>query len=639
MKIVYSHLLGLLDKKPSKKELSEKLFQLGHEHEISGEIFDLEITPNRGDCLSLHGIARDLNYFYEHKPNKDIYIGEIPELKIDFENKSENLCPKISFLEIEIDKNPKKYKNYLENYFLDLKVNKNNFFTDVSNYLAYETGQPTHCYEKAKINGKLSLEVLEKNNVFKTLFNEEIELKSGELVFKIDQKVINFAGVMGGIETACNENTKKVLVECAAFEPQKILNKSRKYNLNSEASYKFERGVDPLVHDYVLRRFIKIVGDHANILSVAIKEFSTNGFKKEVIDSNQRITSEILGYEVDENKFKTILEKLGFIFNDNIEVPSYRNDIHTANDLSEEVARVIGYDNINKSDFNIENLKVKKDINKVMYIENFLYENGFSEVVNFPFTSEKDTSSIELDNPLDSNKRYLRKSLTNSLLDNLLFNERRQKDSIKLFEISDIFSKDNEKIICSKRIGIIISGRLDNNYKDFSKKLDKKYLKSLLENLFEDPKINSNIIEIDKTKLNSKNKNKIFAFECDLDEIKMNSSLPNPHEKRLDQAFNTYKKISEYPLIKRDLSFHVTNSLKLERLHQAITEVSIGFLEEVFMFDFFILEASKSVKVGYRFLFRSVTKTLEDKEVDQAINDIIKIVQDIGDIEIPGLLE
>ena len=120
----------------------------------------MEITPNRGDCLSLKGLARDLNYFYSAKLQKKIYKDELPKAKLEFHNKAEALCPNICFVEIEIEGEVKKYAPYLENYFKDLNLNKNNFFTDISNYLAYETGQPTHCYDAEKIEGPLVLSLI-----------------------------------------------------------------------------------------------------------------------------------------------------------------------------------------------------------------------------------------------------------------------------------------------------------------------------------------------------------------------------------------------------------------------------------------------------------------------------------------------
>ncbi len=228
MKIVYSHLLNFLEKKPSLEELSKKLFQLGHEHELEGEIFNLEITPNRGDCLSLKGLARDLNYFYSAKLDQKIFEDELPKANFKFENKAENLCPNISFVEIEIEGEVKKYAPYLENYFKDLSLNKNNFFTDISNYLAYETGQPTHCYDAEKLAGHLVLEKRNKKEHFKTLLGNEIELEGENLVFTVNGVAVDLAGTMGDESTCCSEETSKVLVECAYFKPQEILGKARK---------------------------------------------------------------------------------------------------------------------------------------------------------------------------------------------------------------------------------------------------------------------------------------------------------------------------------------------------------------------------------------------------------------------------
>ena len=172
MKIVYSHLLDLLEQKPKLKELSDILFQLGHEHEIDGEVLDMEITPNRGDCLSLKGLARDLNYFYKAKelPKSNM---ELPALDLQFANKAEELCPNISFMQIEIEQVPTKYKPYLEAYFTDLGINKNNFFTDISNYLAYESGQPTHCFDQSTMEGYFSLEKKKLKTKFNTLLGSE----------------------------------------------------------------------------------------------------------------------------------------------------------------------------------------------------------------------------------------------------------------------------------------------------------------------------------------------------------------------------------------------------------------------------------------------------------------------------------
>jgi phenylalanyl-tRNA synthetase beta subunit len=244
MKFIYKDLLHFLSEKPSIKNLSERLFQLGHEHEINGEVFAMEFTPNRGDCLSLIGLSRDLNVFFGNAQPYKIFQGDIKELNLDFKNLSPEVCPKISFLEIEIEGNTHEYKPYLENYFSLLGNKKVNFFTDISNYISYELGQPTHCFDSSTINNQLVFEnkICEKS--FQTLLGSEINLSDKNCIFSVNNEIISLAGVMGGMSTACSTSTKKALIECAYFIPEAIIGKSVKYNLASDAAHKFERGVD-----------------------------------------------------------------------------------------------------------------------------------------------------------------------------------------------------------------------------------------------------------------------------------------------------------------------------------------------------------------------------------------------------------
>ena len=460
MKIVYSHLLNFLEKKPSLEELSDKLFQLGHEHEIEGEVMDLEITPNRGDCLSLKGLARDLNHFYKAALGTEHYDADIPESSLVFKNKAEDLCPNISFVEIEIEGKVKNYAPYLENYFQDLKLNKNNLFTDISNYLAYETGQPTHCYDATKINGPLILEKRNKQEKFKTLLGSEIELKGENLVFTINGVAVDLAGTMGDESTSCSEDTTKVLVECAYFKPEEILGKARQYNLNSEASYKFERGVDFLAQEQVLRRFIAIVADHVNIKSLALKTEQRKVDRTQLEFDSERL-NKIIGTELTETEQKNYLNSLYFKIDDKVEVPSHRSDVDQLNDLAEEITRMIGYDNIASKALALPVKAKKIEANFEELCRDYLVNNGFFEVVNFPFNDNQDDSAISVDNPLDKQRSKMRVCITKSIKENVVFNQNRQKDSIKFFEFSDIYTKDGNE----NKLAVIVSGRTNKNFK------------------------------------------------------------------------------------------------------------------------------------------------------------------------------
>ena len=631
MKVLYKDLIKFISETPSKEILSEKLFQLGHEHEVHGEIFDMEITPNRGDCLSLIGIARDLNVFFGKSNHLEIFEDDIKSLDLDFKNLSQDACPKISFLEVEIDGKISEYKPYLKNYFSVLANNKVNFFTDISNYLSYELGQPTHCFDKDSINNQLVFENKTCNQELETLLGSKINIKDQNCVFSINNKIISLAGVVGGMSTACSSKTTKVLVECAYFNPELIIGKSIKYNLISDAAHKFERGVDISSQEMVLRRFIRIVQDHANIKSIKIKTFTNSVSRKNSIPINVDKINKILGTTLNDDNYSEYLQKLGFSVTNAIEAPSYRHDIETQNDLAEEIARVIGYNNIPSQPIKFDNIN-KKNQDILTSLGIFMTQMGFTEVINYPFSSQKEKNCIVIDNPLDSNRQNFRTSLKESLIENLLYNERRQKDSIKLFEVSDIYSVENSSIRQVKKIGLIISGRLGNNYAEFSKKLDSKYLKNLLNEFNK----NFNIEEISRDNLSTKKSDPIFYAEACVDDI--NSEFLKGEEiNKPDINFIKYNPVSQYPSSTRDFSFAITNLSKVSEIINYFEQLSDETIKDTFIFDFYKNIKTNSIKIGYRLVFQSTTKTLSEKDIQKKVTEVLDPVLKMDGVSIPGM--
>lgn len=632
MKLLYKDLVRFIIDTPSIDELSEKLFQLGHEHEIENNIFDMELTPNRGDCLSLLGLARDLNVFYNTNLLVETYEEKINPLDLDFINLSPNDCSKISFLELEVEELPNKYHDYLESFFKDLQVGKNNFFTDISNYISYELGQPTHCFDKSKLNGRISFESKECDSLFTTLLDTDIELKGKNCVFLNNNEVISLAGVMGGKSTACSKDTKKVLIECAYFNPESIIGKSIQYNLHSDAAHKFERGVDINSHEMVLRRFIKIVEQHAKIKACKITSFDSKVISNKELPINLDKINAILGTSISSDAFKNILVKLGFNITSKIIAPSYRSDITSQNDLAEEVARVVGYNNIPSQIIAIP--RIEKDNNKLNLesLKSGLKNKGFYEVINFPFTSIEKESSITLDNPLDSNKKNLRIALKESLIENLLYNERRQKDSIKLFEISDIYCKNNN-LEQSLKLGIIASGRVGHNYNNFSKKIDEAFLLDVFKNVFDDKDIA--IEQISRKNLNTKSRNNIFYIEISLD--KLQPSNVNFFNEEHDMEFKKYTPISEFPLSSKDFSFLIADYSKYNEVIEMINKIQGMYLKDFFIFDFYKNDKNEEIKIGVRMIFQSNEKTLSDEDIKDSISKILQPILDIDGVSVPGM--
>ncbi len=634
MKISYKHLVKHIFSKPSKEEISDKLFQLGHEHEIENQIYDIEITPNRGDCLSLNGVLRDLSVFYDIDLNKDKYDGDIKDLTINFENNAKNDCPFISFLKVDIDSKILPYSGDLDNYFKDLKINKNNLFTDISNYISYETGQPTHCYDAQKIGNTLTLEYIDGEEKFETLMDKNIQLSGKNLVFKKNGEIINLAGIMGGKSTACSEKTRSVIVECAYFNPESIIGKSVKYDLNSDAAYKFERGVDPLGHELALRRFIQILSEHSNIINIEWDIQDIQTYKSIKIEFNKEIINKIIGQDISKNDCINYLIKLGFKIDDDfITAPSHRSDISSINDIAEEIARVIGYDNINRKKIKIKKKKFN-NINHESKIRSFLVEEGFFEVINNPFVSDKSSESIILDNPLDTNKKYLRTNLKKSLINNLLYNERRQNESIKLFEFSEVYSQNEHNIDSKKMLGVIGSGRVGKNYIDFSKKIDTTYFKTLFSKLFSLDEIE--IEQISRQNLDTKIKNQIVYFEINLNELITDLNM-NDDLSIEDKVFVKYSPISEFPKIVRDLSFSLDKYKNVEDLQNLFLKFSDKNLKDIFIFDFFDNPSNGDIKIGFRFTFQSTEKTLTEIDVNIIMDKIINQSISISGVNIPGL--
>ena len=633
MKVHYKHLLEKIHSKPKLNELSDRFFQLGHEHEIINDIFDFELTPNRGDCLSLNGLLRDLKLFYDIEVDDSFYSEDINQSDICFTNNAKNSCNKISFLKIEIDEVPHHYDDGLEKYFKDLDVKKNNFFTDISNYISYETGQPTHCYDSRKLGNTLVLDKLDKDTEFCTLLGQTINIRKGDLVFyNKNKEVINLAGIIGGEDTACSKDTKSVVVECAYFNPEAIVGKSILYDMKSDASHKFERNTDPLCHEYILRRFIKVAEQNTNIKKIEIFSESYSEFKPTNISCDLVTVNKILGTKIHEKDFSRILKRLGFTIKENIiKVPSYRHDIANLNDISEEIARAIGYDNIKSKSFEINlnnNINDNFEENKLKAL---LIENGFSEVINSPFESNAEKDSIVVDNPLDSNRQFLRTNLKDSLIKNLLYNERRQQDSVKLFEISDIYVKPNSK----KRIlGVVASGRVDKNYLDFSKKINNNYLDSI----FNDSSIKDKLklIDISRESVKSKLKNQIVYGEMVIDSsLKVDRQAFDENNTKIKDY--KYLPISEYPSSTRDISFSIKDFSKLKILDEVIDSFRHELIKEIFIFDYFNNTNTKEIKIGYRFILQSKQATITDSEVNEVMNELISKALSINSVSVPGL--
>ena len=284
---------------------------------------------------------------------------------------------------------------------------------------------------------------------------------------------------------------------------------------------------------------------------------------------------------------------------------------------------------LNDDNEKVRSLAAVKRAREKAKLRNFLIEKGFYEVINFPFTELASKYSLEVDNPLDTNKKNLRIDLKESLISNLLYNERRQKDSIKLYEISDVYSKDLD-LKRDAKIGIIASGRQGENYKEFVQKISNNFLNE------EFSILNISFEEIPRNTLNTKVKSKIFYTEVLLENIP-NDFFINYKFKKKPINFIRYKKVSEYPGSVRDISFSITDIEITDEILNYFDQVSHANLKKVFMFDFYKNYKNNEIKLGYRFIFQSELNTLKDEEINNSIQEIIDPILKKKGVFIPGM--
>ena len=267
------------------------------------------------------------------------------------------------------------------------------------------------------------------------------------------------------------------------------------------------------------------------------------------------------------------------------------------------------------------------------YVSDFLRKKGFNEVINSQFSGINEKNCIVVDNPLDSNRKYMRTNLKDSLLENLTFNEKRQKDSIKLFEISDIYLSDGSgQIEKKKMLAIIASGRIGYNRRDFSKKINKNFIQNIFCDF--DEKLVDEILKIARHNVDSKSKDEIFYLEIELSRLApyfKDYELSNETNK-----FVKYSDISEFPSSTRDLSVLVGRIEDIEKVSKIIDDHNASILVDRFLFDFYENKEKNQIKVAYRLIFQSKENTLGDKDVDKEMNKMVSKIIEIKNASVPG---
>lgn len=672
MRVSRGWIREFVDCEASPSEIASRLTMLGLEveaiEEADGEIlFDISITPNRPDCLSVAGIAREIAIAFRKEFRE-------PQLKKPLATKSHGkfriiiddtvLCPRYTariIRNVKIGVSPEWLKKRLEQSGL----RSINNIVDITNYIMLGYGHPLHAFDLDTLRGNLiRVARAGKGQKIKTLDGLERELPEDTLLIWDAERPVAIAGIMGGEETEVRPDTKNILLEAAYFAPSSIRRSSKRLGLRTEASYRFERGTDIegllFCTDRAVELILEIAGGE---LTDVLDEYPLK-FRPAEIRLRQERIKKVIGHDIPSDEVEEILRLLGFEIRKEVETFSVktlsrRPDINTEIDLIEEIARIRGYDRI-PSIMPEERLSitVNKKLRDIDLIKAAFRAKGYSEAINLSFMDIDDLKrlmiderderfrAIELRNPLRKEESFLRTNITLSLLNNLRTNIRYGIKEVSLFEIAKVFfKKDNELPDERLRLGALYwQSQRPVLWKD---NINPYYiLREVIDGIFNEFRVNLNLkpstepflhpgqsadIFINHTKigflgilspkvadsLDLKTESPVALLEIDLDML-FSHRGPEP----------VFRPIPVYPYIERDLALIVDSGISAQTLRDLIIAYPSELVESVTVFDYFrggnIPEGKKSI--GLRIRYRSKDRTLTEEEVEQLHGKIITLL-------------
>ncbi len=621
----------------------------------SDKILEIGLTPNRCDAMSHYGVARDLRAFLDHKAIKSNLslpsINSFSPVNIDKEIninvEDSDKCPFYSGLvikNINVDSSSQEIQNKLKS----IGLKPINSIVDITNYVMHEIGQPLHAFDLDKIEN-ITVKSLKSGTKFKTLDKNEIKLNNEDLMICSNSEPLCLAGIYGGINSGVSESTNSLFLESAIFNSVTIRKSSKRHQLFTDASYRYERGVDPDKVIYSLKRaalLIKEINPECHISEIFVED----NLKKEVKDIYLRYDriEKISGQIIDKEVVIQILTSLDFEIKGhsddgiNLIAPDYRHDVYREIDVIEEILRVFGFDNIDIDDkisMSIPNNSDNKNFKIESILSNQLVGIGFNEIINnsicSPSTNEKfNEDSVELLNPQGIELSNLRQSLIPNLLETVNHNINRQNNDLKLFEIGNVYSVVNNDFNEMKRILISVVGSVfKENWMIKYQENNFFYLKGVIEKLLaiinvENIKYEVTDDEIYDYKLNIL-KGKLIIGS--IGEIKSNYA----NNFSIDQKINIcslyldllkpssekviYQEISKFPSSRRDLSMILDENVSFQDIKNLAYKEENKILKEINLFDEYkdkkIGKGKKSFAIS--FTFNDSKKTLTDQVIDK----------------------
>lgn len=657
--------LGLSDDHGGIMVLDEETYKIGEPFAkyfslTNDEVYEIGLTPNRTDAMSHYGVARDLQAFLSNNGVKSEFekistaiVSTEGEHGFELEVEDSALCPRYigAIIEnVKIAPSPA----WLQDRLKAIGLSPINNVVDITNYILHGLGQPLHAFDADKISGKkVKVGVNEAGTKFTSLDGIERTLNGSEIIIKDgNNQPMCIAGVFGGSESGVSEETKTIFLESAYFNPVAIRKAAKSHGLNTDASFRFERGVDPNNTRTAITQAIKLIEEITGGKKIgSLLEHYPNKIEDAKIIFRYSKLDQILGVKIHREKIKEILKSLEIkAVNDiadglELAVPAYRADVTREIDVIEEILRIYGYNKVDAPQ-KISFTPVKLSFDDQDALENSwartLQSNGFNEVMNNSLTSVKDeTNAVKLLNPLSKELTFMRKSLLEGLLENTIYNINRKNQDIKFFELGKIYHK-KEKYEERKQLAILISGRtysenwlMPKSASDFY--MLKAYVKVLFDKLsleteeisLEDDRFGDALEIISKgntiARLGKVSPKLLKEYDIDQDCFYAEIEIETVQKLRSKENFK-FVDIPKFNKIRRDLALLVDKNVNYAELYKLAKKNPSKYLKNINLFDVYegknLPEGKKSYALSFELL--NEEKTLEDKDITEVMDSLIK---------------
>ena len=622
---------------------------------LDDEVIDFELTSNRGDLLSILGMAYEVGAIYSKKV-KDIDLSYNEEGNINFNLKIDtDACPLFLAKQVK-NVTIKESPEFIKNRLIASGIRPINNVVDISNYVMLETGQPLHFYDNDRLGDTILVRMAEDNEKITTLDNEERILTSEDIVITDSKNAVGLAGVMGGLSTEIENDTKNILIEAAIFNNVKI-RKTAKKILRSEASNRFEKGLDPKRTYMAIDRCCNLLSKYADATIVGgIVEYNKTNSEDKIIEVSLDKINKVLGVTIKEEEVIDILIRLGFEVTSNnkvftVIVPSRRLDISIKEDIIEEVGRYYGMDNIVGTTMTLP-LKEGKYDKTTRQIKNKMISMGLDEALSYALIPEREVNKFTLDkfnhinlaDPMSEDRKTLRYSLLYSLKEIYEYNKARNYKNVCVFEIGKGFYKENDEYKEEQKLACLMTG---DYYLDINdKKIDFYVIKGVVEELLDFLGYNgryticegnlsnefhpgqSAVIVLQGKEIGvigrlhpNVTKDPVFVFEINLDKLLVNKV-----------STIKMKEISKFLPMTKDLAFILDKNTPSKKIEDIIKKAGGKLLNSIKVFDVYTGEnvGENEKSIAYKLEFLDNTKTLTEDEVMPIFNKIIEEVEKTG---------